>query len=132
MRASEPAISSLVANVAVLAATSYSPGNANAAASYSALSSSVAINLSGQQGTQTIDDIEGDLANAQVTAKNADSENQQTQSTLSDMLQGINGVSQAQIGAQILSLQNALQASYSTSVRLAGLSLVNYLGATTG
>jgi len=132
MRASEQAISSLVANVAVLAATSYSPGNANASASYSALTQSVASNLSGQQGTQTIDDIEADLANAQVTAKNAQDVNQQTQSTLTDMLQGINGVSQAQIGAQILSLQNALQASYSTSVRLAGLSLVNYLGATTG
>jgi flagellar hook-associated protein 3 FlgL len=132
MRATEPAISSLVANVAVLAATSYSPSNTNAAASYSALTSSVATNLGGQQGTQTIDDIEADIANAQVTAKSADSVNQQTQSTLSDMLQGINGVSQAQIGAQILSLQNSLQASYSTSVRLAGLSLVNYLGTTSG
>ena len=67
-----------------------------------------------------------------MTAKNAQGVNQQTQSTLTDMLQGINGVSQTQIGAQILSLQNALQASYSTSVRLAGLSLVNYLSATTG
>ncbi len=132
MRASEQAISSLVANVAVLAATSYSPANANASASYSALTQKVATNLGGQQGTQSIDDIEADLANAQVTAKNAQGVNQQTQSTLTDMLQGINGVSQTQIGAQILSLQNALQASYSTSVRLAGLSLVNYLSATTG
>ena len=132
MRASEQAISSLVANVAVLAATSYSPANPNASASYSALTQKVATNLGGQQGTQTIDDIEADLANAQVTAKNAQGVNQQTQSTLTDMLQGINGVSQTQIGAQILSLQNALQASYSTSVRLAGLSLVNYLSATTG
>ncbi len=132
MRASEPAISSLVANVAVLAATSYAPSNTNAAASYTALTQRVATNLSGPQGTQTIDDIEAEIANAQVTTNDAQTENQQTQNTVTDMLQGINGVSQAQIGAQILSLQNALQASYSTSVRLAGLSLVNYLGATTG
>jgi flagellar hook-associated protein 3 FlgL len=132
MRANEPALANLVANVAVIAATSYSPGNANASASYAALAQRVANNLSSQQGTQSIDDIEADLANAQVTVKNAQSENQQTQSTLSDMLQGINGVSQAQIGAQILSIQNSLQASYSTSVRLAQLSLVNYLGATAG
>ena len=132
MRASEQAISSLVANVAVLAATSYSPGNANASASYAALTQRVATNLSGQQGTQTVSDIEADIANAQVTANSAQSENQQTQNTLTDMLQGIESVSQDQIGTQILSLQNALQASYSTTARLAQLSLVNYLGATAG
>ena len=63
----------------------------------------------------------------QTTAKNAQNENQQTQNTLTTMLQGINGVSQDQIGAQILSIQNALQASYSTTVRLSQLSLVNFL-----
>jgi flagellar hook-associated protein 3 FlgL len=127
MRANEQAIASLVENVAVLAATSYAPGNANAAASYSALTQRVATNLAGQQGTQTIQDIESDIANAQTTAKNAQTENQQTQNTLTTMLQGINGVSQDQIGAQILSIQNALQASYSTTSRLAQLSLVNFL-----
>jgi flagellin-like hook-associated protein FlgL len=132
MRANEPAIATLVANVAVLAATSYSPSNPNASASYSALAQRVATNLAGQQGAQSIDDIEADLANAQVSLKNAQSENQQTQSTLTEMLQGIDGVSQSQIGAQILAIQNSLQASYSTSVRLAQLSIVNYLGATTG
>jgi flagellar hook-associated protein 3 FlgL len=132
MRANEQAIASLVANVAVLAATSYSPGNANAAASYAALTQRVAANLGTQSGAQTIDDIEADIANAQTTAKNAQSDNQQTQNTLTTMLQGINGVSQDQIGTQILSIQNALQASYSTTARLAQLSLVNFLGATTG
>jgi flagellar hook-associated protein 3 FlgL len=132
MRANEQAIAALVANVAVLAATSYSPGNANAAASYASLTQRVAASLGTQQGTQTIDDIEADIANAQTTAKNAQSENQQTQNTLTGMLQGINGVSQDQIGAEILSIQNALQASYSTTVRLSQLSLVNFLGGTSG
>ena len=63
MRANEQGIASLVANVAVLAATSYSPGNTNASASYSALTQRVAVNLAGQQGTQTIQDIEADIAN---------------------------------------------------------------------
>jgi flagellin-like hook-associated protein FlgL len=127
MRANEPAIASLVANVAALAATSYSTTNPNAAASYAALTQRVANNLSPQQGRQAIDDIEADIANAQVTVKNAQSENQQRQNMLTTMLQGINGVSQDQIGAQILQLQNVLQASYSTTARLSQLSLVNYL-----
>jgi hypothetical protein len=132
MRASEQAIGSLVANIAALAATSYAPGNANAAASYSALTQRVAANLSGQPGTQTMSDIEADIANAQVISNNANAANQQTKTTLANLLQSIEGVSTEQIGAQILSLQNNLQASLSTTVRLSQLSLVNYLGATGG
>jgi hypothetical protein len=48
------------------------------------------------------------------------------------MLQKIEGVSSADIGTQILALQNSLQASLSTTVRLSQLSLVNYLGSTGG
>jgi flagellar hook-associated protein 3 FlgL len=132
MRANEQAIASVVANVGVLAATSYSPADPNASASYAALTQRVAANLTPPQGAQTIQDIQADIANAQTSAKNAQSENQQTQNTLTTMMQGINGVSQDQLGAEILSIQTALQASYSTTARLAQLSLVNYLAAVTG
>jgi flagellin-like hook-associated protein FlgL len=132
MRASEQAFSTLVANVGALAATSYLPGNANAAASYSALTRRVAGNLDVQQGAQNISDVEAEIANAQVSAKNAQTVNTQTRSMLTDMLQKIEGVSSADIGTQILSLQNSLQASLSTTVRLSQLSLVNYLGASGG
>jgi len=129
LRANEQAFSTLVANVAVLAATSYAPANPNGAASYAALTSRVSSNLSIQQGAQNISDVDADIANAQVTAKNAQTVNQQTKSTLTDFLQKIEGVSTTQIGAQILSLQTNLQASLSTTARLSQLSLVNYLGA---
>jgi flagellar hook-associated protein 3 FlgL len=127
MRANEPALSSTVESVAVLAAVSYSPADPNAASSYAALTQRLATTLSGPPGTQTVSDIEADLANAQVTINTAKTNNQQTQSALSDMLQQIEGVSDAQVGAQILQVQNSLQASMSTVARLAQLSLVNYL-----
>jgi flagellar hook-associated protein 3 FlgL len=127
MRANEPALSSTVENVAVLAAVSYSPTDPNAAAAYAALTQRIGTALSGPPGTQTVSDIEADLANAQTTINTAKTNNQQTQSTLSDMLQQIEGVSDAQLGAQILQVQNSLQASMATVARLAQLSLVNYL-----
>jgi flagellar hook-associated protein 3 FlgL len=127
MRANEPALSSTVESVALLAAVSYSPTDPNAASSYAALTQRLATTLSGPPGTQTVSDIEADLANAQVTINTAKTNNQQTQSALSDMLQQIEGVSDAQVGAQILQVQNSLQASMSTVARLAQLSLVNYL-----
>jgi flagellar hook-associated protein 3 FlgL len=132
MRATEPAITSLVANVAALAATSYSASDPNAQASYQALCQSVLANLNGQSGTQSIGDIEADIANAQTAVQNATTLNTQTQNTLQDMLQGIEGVNQNQIGEQILTLQNTLSASMSVTARLAQLSLVNYLAPTTG
>src|SRR5208282_1629066 len=132
MRANEPAISSLVANVAVLAATTYSASDPNAQASYQALSQSVMANLNGQSGTQSISDIEAGLANAQTTVSNATTLNTQTQTTLQDMLQNIDGVNQTQIGEQILTLQNSLSASMSVTARLAQLSLVNFLAPSSG
>jgi len=132
MRANEQAISSLVANVAVLAATTYSASNPNAQASYQALSQKVAGNLSTQSGVQSISDIEADLANAQTTVSDATNLNTQTTTTLSGMLQGIDGVNQDQIGEQILNLQNSLSASLSVTARLAQLSLVNYLAPSSG
>jgi flagellin-like hook-associated protein FlgL len=132
MRATEPAITSLLANVGALAATTFSASNPNAQASYQALSSSVQANIAGQSGTQSITDIESNLANAQTTIKNASALNTQTQTTLQDMLQGIDGVNQNQVGEQLLTLQNNLSASMSITARLAQLSLVNYLAPSAG
>jgi flagellar hook-associated protein 3 FlgL len=132
MRANEQALTTLVANVAVLAATTYSATDPNAQANYQALSQDVATNLDGQPGSQTVSDIEADLANAQTTVSNAGTLNTQTQTTLQDMLQNIDGVNQNQIGEDILTLQNSLSASMSVTARLAQLSLVNYLSAVSG
>ena len=89
----------------------------------------MASNLSIQQGAQNISDVDADIANAQVAAKSAQTVNNQTKSTLTNMLQQVEGVSADQIGTEILALQNSLQASLSTTARLSQLSLVNYLGA---
>lgn len=132
MRANEQAISSLVANVAVLAATTYSASDPNAAASYQALSQKVTANLDEPSGTQSIASIEADLAGAQTTVSNAAKINTATQSTLQNMLQSIEGVNQTQVGEQILNLQNTLSASLSLTARLAQLSLVNYLAPSSG
>ena len=129
VRANEAALSNIVANIAALAATSYSPTDPNAAASYSDLTQRVATNLNGQPGTQSLSNIQSDLANAQATINNAKSVNQQTQNTLTDMLQQIEKVSPDQVGAQILTLQTNLQASMEVTGLLSKLSLVNFLPA---
>jgi hypothetical protein len=46
---------------------------------------------------------------------------------LTDLLQNVEGVSQDDVGAQILSLQTSLQASLQTTALLSKMSLVNFL-----
>jgi flagellin-like hook-associated protein FlgL len=131
-QANEQGIRWLVQNVATLAATSYSTSDPNAAASYSALSQRVYAALGVPSGVQKVDDIEASLANAQNTMSSAQDQHAQTSTTLSGMLQSIEGVDPTQVGAQILSLQTILQASLSTTARMAQLNLLAYLAPVSG
>jgi flagellar hook-associated protein 3 FlgL len=132
MRANEQGIENIIKNVAVLAATTFSASNPNANANYQTLSQTAEINLNNVSGSQSIQDIESDLANAQTTVANASKLNTQTQTAVNEILTNVDGVNQTDIGEKILTLQNTLSASMSVSARLAQISLVNYLGTSSG
>jgi flagellar hook-associated protein 3 FlgL len=127
MRANETALRDAVQNIAVFAAISYSSGDPQAEASYNELKQRVASNLDDVPGRQKITDIESELSGAQTAMKAASDRHEQTQSTLSGLLESVQGVSQEEVGAQILSLQTSLQASLQTTALLLRTSLVNYL-----
>jgi flagellin-like hook-associated protein FlgL len=129
VQADEPAIANVIANVAVFAAASFSSSNPNSSAAYIALGQRVGLNLNPQpgNGTQTTVDIETDLANAQDTIQTANSQQTQTQTTLQNFVQGITGINNDQVAAEILTLQTQLQASLQTTAMLSKLSIVNYL-----
>lgn len=127
-RANEVAIRSLVQNMANLAAVTISTSDPNADSLSAALNQRLITNLTPGAGVQTIRDIETDLANAQVSLSAARSRHQQTNATLSDFLQEIQGVTNEEVGAQILALQTRMQASMQTTALLFQTSLVNYIG----
>jgi flagellar hook-associated protein 3 FlgL len=131
-RANEQGIRWIVQNIAAIAATSYSPSDPNASASYTALNQRVYSALAIPAGVQNIDDIEASLAGAQTAMSAAQSQHQQTSNTLSNMMQSIEGVNTTEVGAQILALQTSLSASLSTTARLAQLNLLSYLAPVTG
>jgi flagellin-like hook-associated protein FlgL len=126
-RANEDGMRILVQNIATLAAVTISPTDANAAGLSNALNQRLTANLSGTSGVQSIADIEIDLATAQSSLKAAKSRHQQTNSTLNDLLQQIQGVSNEQVGTELLTLQTRMQASMQTTAMLFQTSLVNYL-----
>jgi hypothetical protein len=58
---------------------------------------------------------------------NAKDRHQQTTTALSSLLDSVSGISQEQVGSEILALQTQLQASLQTTALLSKISLVNYL-----
>ena len=84
-------------------------------------------NLDGAPGTQSISDIEGQIANAQTAMTSAQTRHAQTSTVLTNFLQSIEGVNDTQVGTQILALQMQLQASLQTTALLSKVSIVNYI-----
>jgi flagellar hook-associated protein 3 FlgL len=125
-RANEDAIRNLLQNVATLAAVTISPTDPNGVALSSALNQRLTVNL-GAPGQQTITDIETDIANAQTSMQAAKTRHQQATSSLNDFLQQIDGVSNEDVGAKLLTLQTRMQASLQITSLLSQISLVNYL-----
>jgi len=130
-RANEVGIRSILQNVATLAAVQQ-PTGASATAFNSALGSRVVSGLSGAPGAQKITDIAADLAGAESSMQTMSTQHQQTSATLTGLLQQINGVSNEQVGAEILTLQTQMQASMQTTSMLLQTSLVHYLPLTGG
>lgn len=125
-RANEDGIRNLLQNIATLAAVDVSSTNPNASDLSKALNQRLNTNISAS-GTQSVTDIQTDLATAQSSLKAAQTRHQQTNATLSDFLQQIEGVSSEDVGSQILALQTRMQASMQTTAMLFQTSLVNYL-----
>jgi flagellin-like hook-associated protein FlgL len=130
VRANEQGLRSVIENVAVFAAMSFQPSNPNSSAAYNALGQrvSLALNVQPGAGTQTTQNIETELANAQNSIATTTTQQKQTQSTLQTFLQGMTGISNEEVASEILTLQTQLQASLQTTAMLSKLSLVNYLG----
>ena len=126
-RANEQGFRTLVQNFATLAAVSISGTDPNARDLSTALNQRLTTNLAGAPGDQTITNIATDLAGAQTSMKAATARHQQSSATLGDFLQSIQGVSNEEVGTQLLALQTRMQASMQTTAMLFQTSLVNYL-----
>jgi flagellin-like hook-associated protein FlgL len=126
-RANEQAFRLAVQNMAVFAAAQFSGSDPNAAGQYSALRSRVGANLNGTPGQQKVSDIAGQLAGAQVALNNAKDRQDQTSTTLQNLLQSVQSADPSDVAAQILALQTSLQATLQTTAMLLQTNLLKYM-----
>ena len=92
-----------------------------------ALRQRVGAALAGSPNQQTVSDIAGQLAGAQVALSNAKDRHDQTNTTLQNLLQSVEGAPTEQVAAQLLSLQTSLQATLQTTAMLLQTNILKYL-----
>jgi flagellar hook-associated protein 3 FlgL len=127
VRANEDALRVAVQSLAVFAATEFSGSDPNGQAQYAALRQRIGGALVGTANEQKVSDIGGQLAGAQIALKNAKDRHDQTNTTLQNLLQSVEGAPTEQVAAQILSLQTSLQATLQTTAMLLKTSILQYL-----
>jgi flagellar hook-associated protein 3 FlgL len=127
LRANEEGIRWQIQQIAALAAISMPEADPDTSARNAALNDRIRSNLDVPAGTQSIEAIQAEIAGAQTTLQSAKDRHQQTNATLSDLLQSVEGVSNEEVAAQILAMQTSLQASLQTTAILYKTSILNYL-----
>ena len=126
-RANEDAIRSTIENIAVYAAMTFSPSDADAQDRFEEMSQRVGRALAETNGEQSLQDIQAELAFAQTTMVDAKERQQQRKLMLEGLLQGIEQAPQEEVAAQILALQTRMQASLQTTAMLYQMSIIQYL-----
>jgi hypothetical protein len=126
-RANEQGLRWQLQIVAAYAAVTTSSTDPNAREQVQALNDRAAMSLAPQFGQQSIQDIQSELAGAQG-AMDAASDRQTLTTTMTQtMLDGVEGVNNEEVIAQILALQTNLQASYQVTSMLYQTSLVKFI-----
>lgn len=126
-QADEASIRRQLQAIAVFGTFSTTPGGTYSGGQVAALSLRTTQALTQQPGQQRLEDIQTDLAMAQNTMKDAGTRQTQAKAQLQSIVDQAESASPDQVASEILSLQNALQASYQVTSNLAQLSLVKYL-----
>jgi flagellar hook-associated protein 3 FlgL len=126
-RANEQGLRVAIQNLAVFAASQFSGSDPNGEGQYAALRQRVGAALAGSPNQQTVSDIAGQLAGAQVALSNAKDRHDQTNTTLQNLLQSVEGAPTEQVAAQLLSLQTSLQATLQTTAMLLQTNILKYL-----
>ncbi len=145
VRANETAYANMVRSLAVMTVAEFDPkagtlGDPKATtdaqrqynlgvekARYSALASRVDGVLAFADGSQKPTDIHTEIAVSGNVAKSAADRQTSSKTTLQVMLDGVEGINKEELTAQILTLQTRMNASYTTSMMLNNLSLLNYM-----
>ena len=126
VQANEPAFIKALAAFAALAVEPFNTVDPNDKDHFQALASRAQTVL-GNKTTESIADVQVQLSNSAVAVKDAQARLKQKTTYYQDLVDGVENADPTTVSANILSLQNRLQASYQTTSILSKLTLTQYL-----
>lgn len=127
LRANEQGISWVLEHVAVAAAMTYPIGDPDAEARSRAVNERLVEALDVPPGVQTLTDIDTDISTAELTIESVRQRHQQAELTITDLVQGVEGVKNEELAATIMALQTQFEASLQVTSMLYQTSLVKYM-----
>ena len=126
VQANEPAFIKALAAFAVLAVEPFNTVDPNDKDHFQALATRAQSVLSNKT-TESVADVQVQLSSSAVAVKDAQTRLKQKTTYYQDLIDGVENADPTTVSANILSLQNRLQASYQTTSILSKLTLTQYL-----
>lgn len=127
LRGNEEGIRWQLQNIAIMAVASLPEADPDVLAKSTALSERLNTALGIPPGTQSVEMIQVELVGAQTSMAVAKDRHQETKATLENLLQGVEGITNEEVAAQILTLQTRLQASLQATAMLYQTSILKYI-----
>ena len=126
LRANETGFAGLMSGLAALVADDFSANSAADRGRAEALVRRVKDGLGANAAT--LGDIQADIGTAAKSVADATDRHKQTAVTIGGLIDNNENADSGEVSAQLLSLQNRMQASYQAAALILHLSLTNYLG----
>ena len=126
-RASEEPFTTVIKNLALLAAEHFDPVDPNTNERYRELRNRTGAGLGFLNGVQSIEDVVGELGFKSDTLNKTSERHTSSRNVAQTFLADIEQADPYEVSAQLLQLQVRLDASYQATAVLAKLTLVNYL-----
>jgi hypothetical protein len=127
VRANEAGFAKMVQSLAVLSVASFDSSVSTDENRYAALAERTRDTLAFDAGEQGPADIHAEVAAVGKVSTDAATRHAADKSTLQELLDGVEGVNKEDVAAQIMTLQNRMEASYQSATILWGLSLTKYM-----
>lgn len=126
-RANEDTLKQMLKTFAAVSVETFTPGDANASERYSEITSRAKSQLTFTGSAQAPDDIITELTIAKTTAGRAAERHKVSNALVEDTIGNLENTDIYEVSAQILSLQNRIQASLQVSASIARISILNYI-----
>lgn len=126
-RANEQAFVTVLKSMAVMAAESFSAGDANASERYDGLRTRAVNNLGFPSGAQTVESVITELTLSFATLGKTSERHDANTTLLGGVVEETETADVFDISAQILALQGRIEASLQVTASLGRLSLINFL-----